>query len=306
MRILFILLFTYTSLSSQIITGSYDFQTDPEKKYALYIPSTYDENVPSKVIVGLHPWNTANWDGESWAEELSELAELNNTIVIAPDGGADGQIDDDIDTSFTTFLIDQVALDYNLDLSQMYLVGFSWGGRTVYTYGLSNKSKFAGFMPIGSAVELDIVEDLITEVEKLPFYIIHGNLDNPSVRFYPIRDALTEAGACVETNLLSLVGHTIDFPDQLNILDEGFQWLLNNNCLATDNIVLTELPNLINRSTFQSGESIIFNKTEHFDIYSISGPRVRNTSSNEILLNLQPGNYIIRIKNNKSYRIVIL
>lgn len=307
MRILIFLLFTFSSMHAQIITGTYDFQTDPEKKYALYIPTQYDESIPSKVIVGLHPWNTANWDAESWAEELSELAELNNTIVICPDGGIDGQIDDDIDTSFTTFLIDQVALEYNLDMDNMYLVGFSWGARTVYTYGLSNKSKFKGFMPIGAAVDLSVVGNLINEVEKLPFYIIHGSLDDPGTRFYPIRDALIAAEACVETNLLSPVGHTIDFPDQLNVLNTGFQWLIDNNCQSTSSITIEELPMLINRQVFHVGDILLFNsdKEESFRIYNTSGNEVMTGKGTEIPLNFISGYYVITIDNNRSYKIFL-
>lgn len=307
MRLLFAFLFLSSSLSAQLITGAYDFQDDPAKKYALYIPSTYNETIPSKVIVGLHPWNTSKWDAESWAEELSELAELNNTILICPDGGEDGQIDDDIDTSFTTFLIDQVAMNYNLSLDSMYLVGFSWGARTVYTYGLTHKTKFAGFMPIGAAVELPVVEDLIQDVEQLPFYIIHGNLDNPGVRFYPIRDALQEAGACVETNLLSLVGHTIDFPDQLNILNTGFQWLLDNNCSATSSLIEVEVPVLLSKHVFTQGEFLQFQsfQKETFEVFNLSGQGVLKGAAEGINLDFPAGSYVIHIENNKAYHIII-
>ena len=84
MRFLLLLLviLSFQLSGQEIINGSYDFQTDPAKKYTLYIPSTYDATIPSKVIVGLHPWNTSKWDSESWAVELSEVAEANNCIVI--------------------------------------------------------------------------------------------------------------------------------------------------------------------------------------------------------------------------------
>ena len=307
MRILLFLLFSYTSAQAQIITGTYDFEADPEKKYALYIPSTYDATVPSKVIVGLHPWNTSKWDAESWAEELSELAEANNTIVICPDGGTDGQIDDDIDTSFTTFLIDQVANEYTLDANNMYLVGFSWGGRTVYSYGLSNKSKFAGFMPIGAAVELSVVSSLINNVKDLPFYIIHGSQDNPNVRFYPLRDALVEAEACVETDFLEGVGHTIEFPDQLEILNAGFQWLINNSCSSTSSIFVSEAPVLIKQTVYGQGESIrlLADKTYSYEVYNMTGTKVLNGTGKEIFADLIPGNYVINVVNNRSYRILV-
>ena len=91
------------SNAQQRIDRTIDSQTDPQKKYALYIPSSYDASVPNAAFLALHPWNTSRWNASSWRDTLTHFAETNDLIIIAPDGGPDGQVDDQIDTAFATF-----------------------------------------------------------------------------------------------------------------------------------------------------------------------------------------------------------
>ena len=304
------LLFAYFQLSAQeVVTGTYDFQTDPAKKYALYIPANYDATVPTKVIVGLHPWNTSKWDAESWAEELSEVAEANDCIVICPDGGVDGQIDDPIDTAFTTFLIDEVIANYNIDESQIFLTGFSWGGKTVYTYGLNHVERFAGFMPIGAAVELTEVSPFGAIAKDKYFYVIHGSQDSPSVRFTPLVDLLETNEACVETNLLSGVGHTVEFPDQFNILNAGLQWLLNATpCNVVDAVTNFEVPSiLLQRNIVAVGEQIVINTDVKvtWALYDSQGDQIAKGLTKTVDVNLSAGVYFVQINKQESIKVIV-
>lgn len=305
----FLAILSFQVSAQEIINGTYDFQTDPAKKYSLYIPSTYDAGIPSKVIVGLHPWNTSKWDSESWAEELSELAEANNCIVICPDGGADGQIDDDIDTAFTSFLIDEMIGQYNLDEAQMYLVGFSWGGKTVYTYGLNHADRFAGFMPIGAAVELSEVVAFAENAKDKYYYVIHGSQDSPNSRFTPIVNLLEDNEACVETNLLSGIGHTVEFPDQFNILNDGFQWLLNAApCNIIDPIVEFEKVSIrLRNNVLVSGEDILIDSESAlvWTIYNTDGTQLKKGEGNIVAQSLSAGIYFIQINQQESIRFVV-
>jgi poly(3-hydroxybutyrate) depolymerase len=96
-----LLLCTVTCFCSaqQRIDGSFAFQTDPSKNYSLYIPSGYDSSTPHRLMIGFHPFNTNRWDAEAWCDTLTAFAEFNNLILACPDGGADGSIDDPIDTA---------------------------------------------------------------------------------------------------------------------------------------------------------------------------------------------------------------
>ena len=72
------------------IDGDFAFQSDSAKKYSLYIPSTYVEGTDHRLMLALHPWNTARWDSESWRDTLITFAEMTQLILVSPDGGADG------------------------------------------------------------------------------------------------------------------------------------------------------------------------------------------------------------------------
>jgi predicted esterase len=222
-------------LDAQSVDGSFDFQTESNKKYSLYIPSGYDADIPQDMMLGLHPLNVNRWDGAAWRDTLIEFAENNNLLLVCPDGGSDGRIDDPIDTAFTTALIDSVETWYNINPEQKYIMGFSWGGKTTYTYGLRRTDEFSGYLVIGAAVNQFEVEQNISAAEDENFYLVHGTNDTPATRYTPLLNALEDNGACVGTNLLQGVGHTIDFPNRNTILSEGYEFLKSNDCSDISN-----------------------------------------------------------------------
>ena len=239
MRLILLIFFsalTSTFIAQESIDGSFAFSNDPAKKYSLYVPSSYDDNTPNALMLGFHPFNTNRWDAQAWRDTLIVFAETNDLLLVCPDGGLDGQVDNPVDLAFTTALLDSVAVWYNVDQSQKYIIGFSVGGRATYTYGLDNAEEFQGFIPIGAAINgIQEVAGRLQNAENKKFYLVHGSNDIPSVRFTPVRDALTNSDACVETILMIGVGHTIDFPDRNNILTEAFNWVSNpDNCLVNN------------------------------------------------------------------------
>ncbi len=244
-KLLFVaLIFMFNSVvvAQQSIDGDYAFQSDDNKKYSIYVPSSYDETQANPLMVGLHPFNTNRWDAQSWRDTLINFAEENQLILACPDGGIDGSIDDPIDTAFTSSLIDSMSLWFNIDESQKYLIGFSRGGSTVYSYGLRRVDEFAGFIPIGAAISgASEIAPLTHNATHENWYLIHGSNDNVSNRFTPAVEQLTEAGACLETNLMQGIGHTIDFPNRDEILRTAFEYVRDINCLSSTENTSTEL-----------------------------------------------------------------
>lgn len=236
-------LLTLSAQAQQRIDGSFEFQTDPSKDYSIYVPSAYDANTPHRLMLGLHPFNTSVWDAESWCDTLVDFAEANGLLLVCPDGGADGQVDDPIDTAFTSALLDSVYLWYNIAMDKRYAMGFSWGARTTYTYGLQRPEVFAGYLPTGAAITNtnEVGPTLQANSQGKPIYIVHGANDSPNTRFYPVRDALTNAGAIVNSLLMPGVGHTITFPDRNAILGEAFQWIDSVNCANLTTAILHDL-----------------------------------------------------------------
>ncbi len=271
-----IISFFLNSLNSQErIDGSFEFQTDPTKKYSLYIPSGYDENSPHRLMIGFHPFNTNRWDAESWCDTLIAFAEINNLILACPDGGIDGQVDDPIDTAFTSVLMDSVFLWYNINPEKVYAMGFSWGGKTTYTYGLNHIWRFRGFIPIGAAINgTSEVNSVIQNAEGKPYYLVHGANDSPGTRFTPIKNALESNNALVNSLLMSGVGHTIDFPNRNQILTTAFEWVDSVNCSQLTNVaVIEDKPvefRLFPNPVLQNQKITLFSSREFEDHVSIN------------------------------------
>ena len=297
------------------IDGTFDFQTDPAKKYSIYIPSSYDENTPNQLMLGLHPWNTSRWNSVSWCDTLITFAETNNLLLVCPDGGVDGQVDDAIDTAFTTFILEYMIDNYNIDEDQIYAMGFSWGARTTYTYGLNNVDRFAGFMPIGAAINgTDQVNGIIENANEKPFYLVHGSFDSPSVRYTPILNALVDNGACVESLLMSGIGHTIDFPNRNQILTDAFQWIVDVSCGAnsTNEINLAEAINVF-PNPVQKGNLIEVQTTlpiQSLRLWDTSGQLINEFSESDRIStnNLEAGIFLLEVitaKGTWTQRVVI-
>ena len=153
-----------------------------------------------------------------------------------------------------------------------------------YTYGLDNADIFGGFIPIGAAINgTQQVNGSLENATDKPYYLVHGSNDSPSVRFNPIKNALEENGAIVNSILMSGVGHTIDFPNRNAILTEAFHWIdsVHTAQLPTDieGILLQEktglkspLPNMLQQGQALEGVFEVKNPaTVSIEIFNISG-----------------------------------
>lgn len=295
--------------AQEILDGAYDFQTDPNKKYSLFIPSGYDAMEPQAVMLALHPFNTNRWDAHSWCDTLSTFAEENQLLLVCPDGGADGKIDDPIDTAFTSFLLDEVAQAYNVNSDQQYAIGFSWGGKTVYTYGLTHADWFEGFLVVGAAVVSSEVSSLVGLAQNKKFYVVHGSNDNPNTRFNPIIDLL-EPSHCVETNLLQGVGHTIDFPNRNTILNDAFEYLRTENCnVVSKSEDVNHSADLLNQTVYQRGTFLQWTKMGIEGRFYIVDSMGRNYYSGEavnVMVPETPGWYLLISTTGDTERFIVI
>ena len=154
-------------------------------------------------------------------------------------------------------------------------------------------------LPIGAAVGLNDVNGISQNIEGKPVYVIHGSFDSPNSRFYPLVDAMEANGACVETNLLEGVGHTIDFDNQLEILTTAYDFLKNNSCTTTSlNSITKQKEEILYYNTIKNGDSVVLNieKDESWSILSIDGKTVLQGNSQNITFDLKNGYYIIQTK----------
>lgn len=246
-------LLSYLPARGQVrVDSSFSFQLNPSKGYSIYVPSAYDPNTPNGLMLGMHPLNPSRWNSISWCDTLIDFAEMNNLLLVCPDGGPNGSVVDQIDTAFTTALLDSMYKWYNIDTERQYIMGFSFGGRGTYTYGLSHPEVFGGLIPIGAAINgtSQVNGPLQANAACKAVYIVHGSNDSPNNRYYPVRTALLNSGAILNSLLMPGVGHTIDFPNRNQILTTAFQWIdsVNQN---------TTVP-VANFTFMNSGSSVTF------------------------------------------------
>ncbi|NOT36373.1 MAG: hypothetical protein HOP11_03230 [Saprospiraceae bacterium] len=287
--------------------GSFDFQTEKNKKYSLYIPSNYSNG--DNAVLALHPLNTSRWNSRSWRDTLITFAENNHVLLICPDGGPDGKVDDNIDTAFTTALLDSVKKAYSFNPATLVAMGFSWGGRTAYTYGLNHSELFKGIIPIGAAIEGINLNAISQNSKNKNIYIIHGSQDAIQTRYYPALESLSQKGSCLMDTLLNGVAHTIDFMNRNEILSIAYKYVLENNCLISSSNSFT----LSSINTFpnpvRKNECLFYNNTEElFDIIQIS---TGHKSTIRLIqgcntISLESGMYILVSKNFKNIRKLIV
>lgn len=323
---LFLFLSSSILFAQERIDGSFAFQTDAAKKYSIYVPSSYDASEAQTLMMGFHPLNTSRWDAESWCDTLIAFAETNHLLLVCPDGGVDGKVDDPIDVAFTAALMDSVDVWYNVNADKIYAMGFSWGGRMTYTYGLDNADIFGGFIPIGAAINgTQQVNGSLENATDKPYYLVHGSNDSPIVRFTPIKNALEDNGAIVNSILMPGVGHTIDFPNRNAILTEAFNWIdsVHTAQLPTDieGVLLKEktdlhspLPNMLQQGQALEG---VFEVTRpakvSIEVFNTSGQILQQqilqfeTGEQAFSIstdNLKAGVYFVRFKQEDKEELV--
>ena len=210
----------------QRIDSSFSFGSNPAKKYSIYVPTAYSSSSPNELMLAFHPMDTARWNSTSWRDTLLAFAEANDLLLLCPDGDSDGNITDSLDYAFSIALLDSVKKWFNVDTGRIYTMGFSMGGKAVYEFGLEHADMFGGFIPIGPAISgSSFVSSTIYRSSRMAFYLVHGANDSPASSFTPMVNALKDHCAYLDSNLMSGVGHTIDFPNRNAILSRAYQWV---------------------------------------------------------------------------------
>ncbi len=167
-------------------------KVDPDKKsktirtlgnapaYVLYVPSTYDMNVPSAMIEALHG---AGDTAANYAQLWQTVADARNVIILTPEASSplgQGYTWNTSDDSFILGELADVANCYSVDPKRRILHGFSAGGIMAYWLGLAHAEKFSGVAifsaDLGSA-EATVGMSLVPAPWKIPVSHFHGQSD---------------------------------------------------------------------------------------------------------------------------------
>jgi poly(3-hydroxybutyrate) depolymerase len=188
------------SPKSRIQKKTYDFkEAKKEMEYALFVPSTYDKDKKTPLMVALHgmggsPQQIIRSRG------LTEHAEKHGYIVVAPMGynrsgwyGALGPGKGFGGKGFGKFkgedapenlgelsekdvmnVLALVRKEFNVDEKRIYLIGHSMGGAGAYHLGSKYPEIWAGLGAIAAASR---GPKNVDKLKNIPVFVVHGDQD---------------------------------------------------------------------------------------------------------------------------------
>lgn len=154
-----------------------------ERTYALHVPDNLTD--PAPVVLLLHG-RTGTGAGIARYTGFDELSDREGFIALYPDA-LDGEWNfvKDIpgyaktqdDTAFLTALVDHIAAAYPVDLSRVYIAGFSNGGFMAQRIACENPTRFAAFASVAAA-GFGGMPLVCMESGSSPMLLMHGTADN--------------------------------------------------------------------------------------------------------------------------------
>ncbi len=198
------------------------------RSYIHYVPDNYDPSVPTPVMFMLH-LRPGNGSSFSILTGMNDIADEEGFIVIYPNAyenawnyTTDATLDRDPnydDTEFLKAIIEELALDYTIDRSRLYVAGMSSGGFMTLRLACEASDTFAAFASVGATNFLGL-EDLCVGQRPVPVLMMHGT-DDPDIA-WDGEQGLSEMGI---TTIYSSVIDSVEF------------WLNHNDCDAEPDLV---------------------------------------------------------------------
>jgi predicted esterase len=203
--------------TSGVPTGFIQHQrNDEHSDYMLYIPEDYSPEKPLTLIVALHG---GYGQGSEYVWTWLRPARSRGYAILAPKSLGDtwDMSVPSYDTRSVVRMFDEVAREYAIDHSRVYLTGLSDGGIFTYILGLERSQLFRGLAPVAGALHM-VVDQMLREGrgKDTPLLVIHGVHDF----IFPVTftrqtcNLLTQIGYNVKYEELPDWGHA--FPYSIN------------------------------------------------------------------------------------------
>ncbi len=230
-------------------TGSFNrtinFNGNPGWVLSYYVPTNYNPANKYKLIIDLHGYGDTPQNERDVMVSVAVYSGTNmyNAVIVCPYGG--GYIDGDTtadwsdfwttcDTSIITSCMTDAMSAYNIDADDMYLNGFSIGGRAALRYGLLNYTRFRGLDLRTPAIQsMDEANNLTSFTyiwqngQYIPITISVGGADNTYSSILTVAyQHLSDAGALVNFQIYYGMGHSSphfigDYISEWNYLDSN-------------------------------------------------------------------------------------
>ena len=186
------------------------------RSYYIYVPSTYRKDQPCPLIVTCH--GTPPYDiAEHHIREWKMLGEQNRCIVLAPvmtatdgiigDGPVVGMLDDE---RYIMSLLRTLGHQYNIDLANVMITGFSGGGFPAYWVGFRHPDLFSTVVARScNFSETNLAGWYAPEAAAMRVMVYYGENDPGAIRGQSDNAIryLRGNGFVVETTVIPGIGH---------------------------------------------------------------------------------------------------
>lgn len=173
-----------------------------------HVPTSYDANVPSKMIMGFHGLGNPD-NSDQIRNYLSPLGDTLNAIVMCPDPYLQDQPPSEV---VLNLAYDSVLTWYNIDTNQIYLTGYSAGSDVAAQYFFGEPSHIMKGL-IWHSPGFFSSPDLSDPQEIPPVCLCTGTIDFTSIiQTGVLNNSLPGAGFPYLFNEISGVGHTMEYP----------------------------------------------------------------------------------------------
>jgi polyhydroxybutyrate depolymerase len=172
-------LFTWLDKTNGKIVSSGD-----ERRYLLFVPTTYDPAKPTPLVISLHgfvEWPAHQMQISHW----NDLAQEVGFLVVYPEGtgfprrwragGWAASGDPMADVTFISNLIDELSRQYNIDPARIYANGLSNGGGMSFLLGCALSDRIAAVGGVAGAYLYPL--DECRPSRPVPMIAFHGTAD---------------------------------------------------------------------------------------------------------------------------------
>ena len=161
-----------------------------DREYVLHVPNSYNGNSSVPLVFNFHG-GSGSATNQRYLSDMDQVADTAGFIVVYPQGsvlldgssywnsmiateGSKGTADD---IGFISFLIDEISLNYNIDLEKVYACGYSNGGDLSISLACYLSDKISAAAPVSGLMSLES-DSLCQPQESTGVFLINGTADN--------------------------------------------------------------------------------------------------------------------------------
>ncbi|MBN1171405.1 MAG: ricin-type beta-trefoil lectin domain protein [Micromonosporaceae bacterium] len=186
-----------------LTSGTHSIQSGGQNRtYILRVPDNYDSNHPYRLIFGFH-WNggtaqdvdSGGTSGYLWSYYGIRALSNNSAIFVAPQGNGNGWANSGgQDLTFVDNMIRQIEDGLCVDTTQLFSMGFSYGGGMSYAIACARATVFRA-VAVYSGANLSGCSG---GTQPIAYFGIHGLRDNvlPIATGRSLRDQFVKNNGC--------------------------------------------------------------------------------------------------------------